>query len=187
MRDQSDKTENLSGSLLISHPGLLDPNFKKTVVLISAHSDDEGALGVVINRPIGKSLGEMKAEFAYSPLSEVPVFNGGPVSRQNLILAAWKWVEETGIFKLYFGISADKAQIMMANEPDLVVRGFLGYAGWTRGQIESEVKQDAWVVSPIDGQVLDSSMGKELWKNILLKILPEMKFLAEAPDDPSVN
>ncbi len=187
MRDQSETTENFSGSLLISHPGLLDPNFKKTVVLISTHSNDEGALGVVINRPMGKSLGELKAEFAYSPLSEVPVFIGGPVSRQNLILAAWKWVEASGIFKLYFGISADKAQIMLANEPDLVVRGFLGYAGWTRGQIESEVKQDAWVVSPIDGQALQNSMGKELWKMILLKILPDMKFLADAPDDPSVN
>jgi len=187
MRDQSEITENLSGSLLVSHPGLLDPNFRRTVVLISAHSDDEGAMGVVINRPLGKSLGELKEEFAYSPLAEVPVFSGGPVGGNNLILAAWKWIEETGVFKLYFGLSTDKAQIMLANEPDLEIRGFLGYAGWTRGQIEKELEQDAWVVSPIDGRVLKNSMGRELWKNVLLNVLPDMKFLAEAPDDPSVN
>ncbi len=187
MRDESDTHENLSGSLLVSHPGLVDPNFRRTVVLISAHSDDEGALGVVINRPLGKSLGELKGEFAFSPLSDVPVYSGGPVNQKNLILAAWKWVEETGVFKLYFGLSTDKAQVMLANEPDLDIRGFLGYAGWTQGQIESELKQDAWVVSPIDGGAIQNSKEKELWKLILLKVLPDMKFLAEAPDDPSVN
>lgn len=187
MKDLGEKVQVLSGSLLLSHPSLLDPNFKQSVVLISAHTGEDGAMGVVINRPLGQSLGEFKDDFAFSPLAEVPIYSGGPVSTEQLILTAWSWDEDSGSFKLYFGISPDKAQIMMADEPDLEIRAFLGYAGWTGGQIETELKQSAWVVCPMDGGAIRSTNGVDLWKTILAKVSPELRFLADLPEDPSVN
>ena len=121
----------------MAHPGLTDPNFKRTVILISEHNE-ERALGVVINRPLNKSLGEYMDVFAFGPLAEVPLYSGGPVGQDKLILTAWKWDHDTGIFKLYFGLEPDKAQTLLAEEPDLEIRGFLGYASWGKGQIEED-------------------------------------------------
>ena len=79
---------------------MMDPNFSRTVVLLSAHSD-EGALGVVLNRPIGKSLGEFGSDFSEGVLSGVPVFTGGPVKEKQIILSAWHAESTLGMFRLY--------------------------------------------------------------------------------------
>ena len=77
---------SLAGSLLLAHPALRDPNFRRSVILMSTHSAD-GAMGVVLNRPLGKRLGELNGEFALSPLAGVPLFGGGPVEPGQLLLA----------------------------------------------------------------------------------------------------
>jgi putative transcriptional regulator len=188
MRDLGENPESLSGSLLVSHPKLLSPSFKQTVILISVHSDDEGAFGVIINRPLGKCLGDIQDEFDSSPLAAVPLYSGGPVMGDQLILSAWRWLPESGTFKLYFGISPDKAEAMLEEaEPGLEVRGFLGYAGWGKGQIENELKQDSWVVSAIDGGAIETFEEVELWRRILGQNHPELRWLADAPDNPSRN
>ena len=69
--------ESLAGSLLLAHPILRDPNFRKTAVLMSTHGPD-GAMGVVLNRPLGKRLGELKGDFALGPLASTPIFWAGP-------------------------------------------------------------------------------------------------------------
>ena len=97
---------NLAGSLLLSHPALRDPNFRKTVVLMSVHNN-EGAMGVVLNRPMGKNLGDLNGSFAYGPLSSIPVYVGGPVQPEQIIMVAWQ-AHEDG-FRLHFGIEPDKA------------------------------------------------------------------------------
>ncbi len=187
MRDLGDNPPNLSGNLLIAHPGLLDPNFKRSVILISAHTVDNGALGVVINRPLNKTLGDLRSEFAISPLAEVPLFYGGPVNNEQMILSAWNWDEKNQSFKLYFGITADKVEALIFKEPNIEVRGFMGHAGWTECQLEGELKQNAWEVSALDGNILKNSSGINLWKKLLTNISPELKLLADAPDDPSIN
>ena len=186
MRDLGESTTNHSGSILVAQPGLEDPNFRKTVILISEHKE-EGALGIVINRPLKKTLGEYKEEFASGPLAEVPLYSGGPVGKNILILTAWKWEHEIGMFKLYFGLDPDKAQSLLAEEPDLEVRGFLGYAGWKKGQIEDELSKDAWIVLPIDGNAIENLSETELWRQILASVSPRLEIEADAPEDPSLN
>ena len=83
----------MSGSILLSHPTLLDPNFFKSILFISAHSQDQGSLGVILNRPLGQTLGELDSSFQNKCFSEVPVFEGGPVEKDKLIVAAWEWLE----------------------------------------------------------------------------------------------
>ena len=83
----------LSGSVLLSHPSLIDPNFNKSILFISAHSEEEGTLGVILNRPLGQTLGELDTSFQYKSFSKVPVYEGGPVEKNKLIVAAWEWME----------------------------------------------------------------------------------------------
>jgi putative transcriptional regulator len=177
---------NLSGSLLLAHPGLLDLNFSRSVVLISSHSEEEGAWGAIINRPMGKTLGEFDHAFSLDPLGKVPLFQGGPVRADELILAAWQWREDEGLFRLLYGIDPDQARLLLADE-DYTVRAFLGYSGWGKGQLEAELGQQSWVVTRIVGEALQGEQGKELWRDILSRMGPEMKLLADAPEDPSVN
>ena len=92
------------GSLLLAHPDLIDPNFARSVILLTAHSHDDGALGVVLNRPLSRKLLDLKPELQGSVLAEIPLFRGGPVSSDQAILAAWKYEAEQAAFKLYFGI-----------------------------------------------------------------------------------
>ena len=82
MRDRgSDAPENLAGSLLIAHPNMLDPNFRRSVLFISAHDPTDGALGVILNRPLDKHVSELVSEEPPEGLADVPVFLGGPWER----------------------------------------------------------------------------------------------------------
>lgn len=176
----------LAGSLLLAHPSLVDPNFRRSIILVSQHSE-EGAMGVIINRPAGRTLAELSGDFALGELADVPVFTGGPVSDKQLILSGWEASEEEGTFKLYFGLDPEKAAEMKRTHEHLVIRAFVGYSGWTGGQLESELQQNAWVVIPIDGALLHEADGPDLWRALIGRVSPELKLLAEAPDDPERN
>lgn len=187
MRNFIDVTQGFSGSLLIAHPGLGDPRFTKSVILLSAHSSENGALGVIINRPLGKTLSQFDGNFVYSALADVPIYTGGPVSSQQMIFTAWHWGDDHSIFKLHFGITHLKAQELLDNEPGIEVRCFLGYAGWGEGQLESELKQNSWVVSPINLKLLSNTEGEDFWKRSISSVTPELRFLVDIPEDPSMN
>lgn len=176
----------LTGSFLVAHPSLLDPNFRKTVVLLTAYSSDDGALGVIVNRPTGQTLGEYKEETTFSGLESVPVYKGGPVAENQLILAAWKWCLDEGSFKLYFGINELKALEIMEQDPDFKLFAFLGHSGWGESQLEGELEETAWIVSGLLPE-FETMAGEALWRDLLLQKGPEMRLLIDEPEDPSVN
>ncbi|MGF1450028.1 MAG: YqgE/AlgH family protein [Opitutales bacterium] len=186
-KDYADDLDNLSGSLLLAHPSLSDPNFRRSVVLISAHSSDDGAIGVVINKPLHKTLGEMDDRFAEGPLAKVPLYMGGPVCPDQMLLAAWNWAEDEGTFRFFFGLDVDNARALIESQPGANIRGFLGYSGWGEGQLEGELAQEAWVTTPLDGETLGDVDNEEVWRAILGKVQPDLLFLADAPEDPSQN
>jgi putative transcriptional regulator len=176
----------LAGSLLVAHPGLLDPNFRRTVVLLSAHSD-EGAMGVIINRPLNRTLADISGDFALGELAAVPVFCGGPVQEKQLILSAWEATDEEGVFKLYFGLDPEKASELKRTHEQIELRAFVGYSGWTSGQLEGEIGQNAWVIAPVDNAIISAEEGEKMWRSVIARISPELRLLAEAPDDPQRN
>src|SRR5947209_6610108 len=90
MREFDDEAESLAGSLLIAHPNLLDPNFRRTVLFISAHTPQDGALGVILNRPLDKQVADLVNEPPPNGLDEVPVYLGGPVAKDQLLFAAFE-------------------------------------------------------------------------------------------------
>ena len=178
--------ENYSGTLLISHPRMLDPNFKRTVVLLSAHSKEDGALGVILNRPTDKCLGEIEEKFAFGALSQVPIYEGGPVSTDQILLVAWIWSEADSVFKLFFGIDPDRASELMEYS-EATVRAYQGYSGWSGGQLEGELQEDSWIISQVRNRFVDGMDGDLLWKKFLLESDPKFELDANAPDDPSLN
>ena len=183
-RDNDEKPA--AGLLLVAHPFQRDGYFKHTVVLLMLHSVEEGALGVILNRPLLKTLGEYDSELSDSKLAGVPLYDGGPVGKDQLILVAWKWDSKEGIQKFYFGIDEDKARQIIDMDPEFEIRGFLGHSGWGEGQLEGELETDSWVISKISPEWLELE-GLEAWQSILSSQGPEMQLLAEEPEDPSVN
>jgi putative transcriptional regulator len=178
-------SQSFAGQLLLAHPVLQDPNFRRTVVLLSGH-DAEGAMGVVLNRPMGKQLGEMNADFAMSPLAGVPLYAGGPVEAESLIIVTWQWIATDQAFQLTFGVEIEKAEELIG-QPGLTMRAFLGYAGWTKGQLENEMQHDTWIATPVEGDWLIKQDGIPLWRGLISHVEPDLKMLADAPEDPTVN
>ena len=179
------KAISLAGQLLLAHPVLRDSNFQRTVVLLSSHGA-EGAMGVVLNRPLNRQLGELNADFALSPLAGVPLYYGGPVEPEQLIIVTWHWIPAEQAFQLHFGVEVEKATAMMGL-PGVTMRAFLGYSGWSKGQLENELNHDTWLVSPVEGDWLIKHDGVPLWRSMIGHLNPELKVLADAPDDPTVN
>lgn len=175
--------ETLAGSLLLAHPAMRDPNFRRSVVLMSAHNA-EGAMGVVLNRPMGKRLGELSGDFALGPLASVPLFTGGPVQNEQLVLAAWQ-VRDDG-FRLHFGVEPDKA-IQLLEETGTHVRGFLGYSGWSAGQLENEMKLRTWIVADVPEDLLTHTQDDTLWRTVLGREGAEWRLLADEPENPEAN
>ena len=177
---------NLAGSLLVAHPNMLDPNFRRTVLFISAHDPEDGALGIIINRPLDKHVADLVSEEPPPGLADVPVFLGGPVGKNQLMFAAFEWQKGAGL-KLNHNIAFDEVSDAYGHKNLLTVCAFVGYAGWGAGQLETEVKQKAWVVHKANPSLLKLDRLPNLWFDIMRTLGPWYKMLAAAPDDPSLN
>src|SRR5439155_22880347 len=98
MRDLHGETlPSLAGSLLVAHPNMLDPNFRRAVLFISAHDPNDGALGIIINRPLDKQVADLVDETPPEGLADVPVFLGGPGGKNQLMFGALEWEEGEGL------------------------------------------------------------------------------------------
>src|SRR5437868_4154373 len=131
MRDLADETSSRSfaGSLLVAHPSMLDPNFRRTVLFISEHEPKEGALGVVINRPLDRQVADLVNETPPAGLADVPVFLGGPVGKNQLMFAAFEWKKGEGV-KFSHKVALQKASAASSNNKPVTLCAFVGYAGW---------------------------------------------------------
>src|SRR6266566_6453636 len=97
MRSAEGRLDNLAGSLLVAHPNMLDPNFRRAVLFIAAYDPTEGATGVIINRPLDKQVSDLVSETPPKGLGDVPVFLGGPVGKNQLMFAAFEWQKGQGL------------------------------------------------------------------------------------------
>lgn len=164
---------------------MLDPNFRRAVLFISAHSADDGATGIILNRPLEKKVGELVTDAPPDGLENVPVFFGGPVQRDRLMFAAVEWQNDQGLH-LNPHVNLEEANARAAKDP-ASLRAFIGYAGWSAGQLEAEIKQNAWITQKADRAALKLEKLPKLWFEIMRGLGPWFKMLAAAPDDPSLN
>ena len=179
--------ETLQGNLLIASPSLLDPNFRRTVVLITEHSD-EGAAGLVINRPSPSPVAELVPQLEALVDDGEQVWVGGPV-QPDAVLVLGEFVDPEEAAVPLFGSLGFPA----LDDPDEVVpvttrrRVFAGYAGWEAGQLESELERDDWILEPALADDAFTEAPDELWADVLRRKGGVYELVARMPEDPSVN
>lgn len=184
-------SRSLEGRLLIAAPSLKDPNFARTVVLVLAHHD-EGALGVVLNRPSELEVSQPLAQWAELAVPPSVVFVGGPVAPAGAICLAEvdHEVASTDTWKPLNGVLGT---LDLAADPASVgptvrrVRVFSGHAGWGTAQLEGEVAVGGWMIADARPDDPFSARPADLWHQVLRRQGGPLAMLASYPEDPSLN
>ena len=177
--------DSLRGSLLIAAPQLLDPNFRRTVVLVAEHNE-EGAMGVILNRPSGMSVADAAPDLEPLVGGEAAIFAGGPVQpTAGVVLAEVVEAGEPifGEVVLLPGLT-ELADVIDSSDR---LRVFAGYAGWGPGQLDDELERDDWIVEPATADDVFAEDPEALWANVLIRKGGQYALLARMPDDPSLN
>jgi len=183
--------QSLKGHLLVASPQLIAPIFARTVLLMLDHTE-EGAAGVILNRPTDTSVAEISERIFEEPLAwEKPVSLGGPVPGPLMVLHALEDLSDQEILPgVYNTVESDKVQqlIQSRTEPSLIVAN---YAGWGPGQLESEFEDDSWLFMPASPEHVFWSGENELWDVVVKAInasqLSRLLRLKEVPNDPTMN
>jgi len=171
MERETRQVRSLQDHFLIAMPAMGDPNFNETVTYICKH-DEEGAMGIVINRPTDMLLAEIFRQLSLEPadprLAELPVLAGGPVQRDRGFVVHrsdrhYDSTLETGA-GIKITVSQDILAAMARGEGPEPVLVALGYAGWDSGQLEAEIAANAWLSVPADHKVLFETPFEQRWR-----------------------
>jgi putative transcriptional regulator len=183
-------TNSLKGHFLVASPKLRDPNFHRAVVLLVQH-DDQGSLGLVLNRPLDVSV-----EAAWNQLSKTPCELHGPLHQggpcEGVLMALHTDLEASDlqvIDGVQFSTTRDAIEHVVSHGGG-EVRLFVGYAGWSPGQLEGELADGSWLTTPATGpSVFDAK--EHAWDRLIRQIgrdtLSQLIDPRLVPDDPSVN
>lgn len=179
--------EFIPAHILISSAGLYDPNFRHTVVLIGSH-DEQGAAGVILNRPTGIAVAEAAPNLVELVGARAELYEGGPVEEEHAVVVA----ELTGAYSADIPIFGNIG--FLTGEIDASVRAailrarvYAGYSGWGAGQLEEELAEDTWIVEPARAEDVFSDEPDSLWRRVLQRKGGEYRRIAMMPKDPRVN
>ena len=180
--------DSLRSKLLVASPQLGDPNFARTVVLITEHNED-GAMGVVLNRPAATSVVEAAPELEALVAPGDDVYVGGPVQPSSVIvLAEFEEPAENAVpvFEQvgFVGAGSDPGDLARTVSR---ARVFAGFAGWSNGQLESELGRDDWFLEPARPDDVFTPAPEDLWSEVLERKGGEYALVARMPVDPSLN
>ncbi len=179
--------ESLRGSLLISSGGLYDPNFRHTVVLVGEHNE-EGALGVVLNRPLNLTAQEAVPPLAALLEAGEPLFQGGPVQPSSPVLLAELAHPELADVLVFGSIGFLVGEISEDVRSGILrARVYAGYSGWGAGQLEGEMEEGSWILDPAREEDVFTDAPELLWSRVLQRKGPEYHMLSRMPFDPSMN
>ncbi|MBV9472018.1 MAG: YqgE/AlgH family protein [Solirubrobacterales bacterium] len=179
--------ESERGQLLIAGPALLDPNFWRTVVLVVEHSD-EGALGLVLNRPSETSVAEAVPQLEELVDPATPLFIGGPVQPAAVIVLA-RFEDATDAALMAF----DDVGVLATGTPEEPVAGirearaFVGHAGWGPVQLDAEIERGDWILERARLGDAFADEPLELWQRVLTRKGGSYALVARMPPDPSMN
>jgi len=179
----------LRGQLLLDSGQLRGSFFQRTVVLICQH-DAEGAFGLVLNRATGSNVGEMIVADLPESLKTNPLYLGGPVQPSALsFLHTDSFIPDANVIpNLSLGHSIDSLiELGESFSPTRKLKMFAGYAGWSPGQLEDEMKRNAWLTHPASLELVFETDPTRLWQSILQKKGWKYKLLAQMPEDLSLN
>jgi putative transcriptional regulator len=180
--------DSLKGQLLLASPALFDPNFRRAVVLVTEHTD-EGAAGLVLNRPSVTAVADAVPDLLPLVSEEERVYVGGPVQESAvLVLAEFDDPDEAAML-----VVDDVGFVPGDGDFDLLaaatrrVRVFAGYAGWGPGQLEAELEESSWIVGSSPAPELFVEPEDDLWGRVLRDKGGVYRVVAMMPEDPTVN
>jgi putative transcriptional regulator len=180
---------SLRGQLLVAAPDLVDPNFRRAVVLVTEHGD-EGAMGLVLNRPTEAAVGEAAPELAALAGEMDLVHVGGPVQpRAVTVLAEFdEPAQAAHLVTADIGFVPADADLAVLAATTRRARVFAGYAGWSPGQLEAELEDEGWlVVGDTRPEDLFGTDADGLWSAVLRRQGGHLALVARMPEDPSQN
>jgi putative transcriptional regulator len=177
------------GRILISEPFLSDNYFRRSIVYLTEHNQ-EGSFGFVLNKPLEIGINEIIDDF---PESGFTISIGGPVANNTVHflhtlgdqIPASVAIAEGIYWGGDFGIIREKIAMKVVNPFE--IRFFLGYAGWSAKQLESELKENAWLVGHISPGMVMQGVGSEFWNNTLARFNNKYRAWANFPEDPGLN
>lgn len=177
------------GILLVADPFLKDPNFKRTVVFLCEHQD-EGSFGFVLNRPYEYMLADLISGVEGL---DIPVFYGGPVQIDTVHFLHQVPDQIPGGFKvvddIYWGGDFETAiALIRSGELDLsLIRFYIGYSGWSKGQLGEEMKEKSWLTVAATRKLIFTNDSNEIWKLALRQMGGEYEMMVNYPIDPRLN
>jgi len=176
--------ESLTGLVLAASRDLLDPNFSQTLVYIAEHGPD-GALGLVMNRPLDKKLGEVAVSSDLpKALQQIPVFQGGPVKANALLFARFQRGKNDE--QLHCQIVANPQELIELPKREWV-RAFAGHSGWSAGQLERELSEGSWLVCRPHRAMLEDSVPNAMWEAFVGKDQRWRKLQSLLPKNTGLN
>lgn len=184
-----DKTAVQNGTVLLAQPFMLDSNFRRSAVLVCEHNE-EGSVGFIMNKPLEMRIDELISDF---PEMDALVHFGGPVHTDTI-----HYIHNVGdllddsikvVDGVYWGGDFEKLKFLITNElvKEENIRFFVGYSGWSEGQLDDELVHGSWLTSFMDANYLFNFPTDELWKTILEKKGQSYEVIAQLPDDLTWN
>jgi len=179
-----------SGKLLLAEPFMQDPNFRRAVVMICEHNNEEGTVGFILNKPLNVKVSDLVSDI---PDIESPVFYGGPVATDSIhfLHNVGELLEESIEIQrgVYWGGDFEKLKFLIQSKLILAhnIRFFVGYSGWSPGQLTDEMEFKSWVVSEMHANYLFKSKPRMLWRQAMYHIGDTYSVIAQMPDQPCLN
>lgn len=178
-----------TGKIIIAEPFMLDPHFRRSVVLITEHRED-GDVGFILNKMLDMRLNDVMLDF---PDFNVPLFYGGPVATNSIqyIHNIGEMLEgSTRISSgVYWGGSWDNLKFLI--EAKLVepkhIRFFVGYSGWTEGQLMGELGESSWILGDMHANYIFNAQPHTLWRTVLQHRGDAFSIIADMPEDNNLN
>ena len=178
------------GTVLLAEPFLLDPNFRRSVILLTEHTEEDGTVGFVLNKPITMKINDLVEDF---PEIESTVYLGGPVANETLhyIHDAGDILDES--IKVSEGVywSGDFEKLKFLIKSKLIqphnIRFFIGYSGWSPGQLNDELVYGSWVPAEMDPNYTFKMDHRKLWNQVMKHKGGQYAVIAEMPDAAFLN
>jgi len=184
------KFEVHTGSLLVAEPFMLDTNFRRAVILVTDHTDDEGTVGFIINKPLTVKMKDLVEDF---PDIDAFAHYGGPVSTHTI-----HYIHNVGMLLegsteigpgVFWGGDFEKLKFLISQElvKEDNIRFFVGYSGWSPGQLAEELESGSWITSEIHANYLFKSKPTRLWNQVMHHKGEVFSVLAQLPELPNLN
>jgi putative transcriptional regulator len=178
------------GSLLVAEPFMLDSNFRRAVVLVTDHSDEEGTVGFIINKPLTVGITDLVEDF---PEIDAIAHYGGPVSTNTI-----HYIHNVGLLLegsteiapgVFWGGDYNKLKFLITHEMIKAenIRFFVGYSGWSPGQLQEEMDAHSWLTADVHANYLFKSKPTRLWNQVMHHKGDVFSVLAQLPEQPNLN